>query len=121
MAKGSSGDEQINRVNPSSLTAVNQVSLNLARDGASPVMQLHLYIGIGELAQVNCMLVLGRTAADLHLGRRAYPHQATFKMITPRCGQQRAAVDTPVGARVDQVLAGTHRSAALSAASRSAI
>jgi hypothetical protein len=65
IAEGSGSDEKVNRVNPGSLAGVNQVSLNLARYGTSPVMQLYLDVCIGELAQVNRMLVLGRTTADL--------------------------------------------------------
>jgi hypothetical protein len=38
------------------------------------------------------MLVLRRAAADLHFRRRADPHQAALKMITPRTSQHRAAI-----------------------------
>jgi hypothetical protein len=42
-------------------------------------------------------------------------------MVTPRGGQHGTAVDTPAGTGVDQELAATHRSVALSAAARSVI
>jgi hypothetical protein len=71
-------------MHPGGLTAVNQISLDLAHHAADPVMQLHLDTGTGELAQVNHILILGRAAADLHLGRRPNPHSAALKVVTPR-------------------------------------
>jgi hypothetical protein len=60
VAEGSSSDKQIDGMNPSGLTAVDQADLNLARHCASPVMQLDLDVGTGELAKVNRVLALGR-------------------------------------------------------------
>ncbi len=55
---------------------VNQAGLNLACYGACPVMEFYLDVCIGELAEVNRMLVLGSATADLHLSLRADPPQA---------------------------------------------
>jgi len=108
-------------MNPSSLAAADQVRLDLSRRDTSPVVQFHPDVGLAKLAEMHRVLILRRTAADLHFRRRADPHQAALKMITPRSGQHRAAINTPVRTGVNQVLATGHRSSARSAASRSAI
>jgi hypothetical protein len=41
VAQGSGGNQQVNRVNPGSLTAVDQVRLDLPRRDTSPVVQFH--------------------------------------------------------------------------------
>jgi hypothetical protein len=121
VAQGRSGNQQVNRVNPSSLAAVDQVRLDLPRHDTSPMVQFNPDVGLSELAKVHSMLILRRTAADLHFRWRADPHQAALKIITPRTSQHRAAINAPVGAGVNQVLPTCHRSPARSAASRSAI
>jgi hypothetical protein len=58
-------------VNPSSLAAADQVRLDLSRRDTSPVVQFHPDVGLAELAKMHRMLILRRTAADLHFRRRA--------------------------------------------------